>query len=357
MIWPQPFIVGRLEQLRIAAGTVVGIGTVALVTGYLMGWAAPANWLLAPLGASAVLVFAAPTSPMAQPWPVLGGNLVSLLIGYALAGWITPPLIAIGAAIGCAMGAMLLLRCPHPPGGAMALVAAMLHQTGGTIRPGIAFLDSILLLAAAVLYHRLTGSQYPARHAKPSADPIRSADIQVVDAALKRLDHYVDVDRDELLELLKLFRRDAANLRLTQMTAADIMATPLVTIDARTSLEQAWRIMRRRKIKVLPVLDASGSLLGLVSRMDLLRVARHPGRGALLASLGRWSPALLWRRVQAGDVMSRDVRAVPAQLPVGELLPVFASTGHHHLPVIDRQGRPVGMITQRDVLKALAPAG
>src|SRR5262245_55344707 len=80
-LWPEPVRVNGRERLRAAAGALVGI----LVAGGLALWVAGATgaalWLIAPVGASAVLVFAVPASPMAQPWPVLGGNVLSSLIG------------------------------------------------------------------------------------------------------------------------------------------------------------------------------------------------------------------------------------------------------------------------------------
>ncbi|UUZ55438.1 HPP family protein [Massilia sp. H-1] len=53
-----------------------------------------AAWLIAPMGASAVLLFCLPASPLAQPWAVIGGNLVSALVGVACARLLPDPLLA-----------------------------------------------------------------------------------------------------------------------------------------------------------------------------------------------------------------------------------------------------------------------
>ena len=55
-----------------------------------------------------------------------------------------------------------------------------------------------------------------------------------------------------------------------------------------------------------------------------------------------------------GQIMSRRVRVASARRPIGDLLALFSSTGHHHVPVIDDEHRLVGMITQSDVVRALA---
>jgi CBS domain-containing membrane protein len=55
-----------------------------------------------------------------------------------------------------------------------------------------------------------------------------------------------------------------------------------------------------------------------------------------------------------GQIMTRQVRVVSQERPIGDLLPLFATTGHHHVPVIDAERRLVGIITQSDVVRALA---
>ena len=84
------------------------------------------RWLIAPLGASAVLVFALPASPLAQPWPVIGGNMFSALVGVACARWLPRP--RVGRRRGdrrWPSRLMFALRCLHPPGGAVALLVVL----------------------------------------------------------------------------------------------------------------------------------------------------------------------------------------------------------------------------------------
>lgn len=84
--------------------------------------------LLASIAATSVLVFAVPHGALSQPWPVLGGYLVSAFVGVSCQRWISEPVWAIGLAVGGAVLGMVYLRCLHPPGGAVALVAV----TGGS---------------------------------------------------------------------------------------------------------------------------------------------------------------------------------------------------------------------------------
>lgn len=73
------------------------------------------HWLIAPMGASAVLLFAAPASPLAQPWSILVGNGVSALMGVLSASLVADPAQAAALAVMLAIAAMLLTRSLHPP--------------------------------------------------------------------------------------------------------------------------------------------------------------------------------------------------------------------------------------------------
>ena len=82
------------EQIRVSIGAVVGLLITGFVCKLAFGSIGDLPSLVAPTGASTVLLFAAPQSPLARPWCCIGGNTVSALVGVTCAGWIGDPLIA-----------------------------------------------------------------------------------------------------------------------------------------------------------------------------------------------------------------------------------------------------------------------
>jgi CBS domain-containing membrane protein len=113
---PAPQAINARERLRVVLGACLGLLLAGLLSQLTMGSGQP--WLVAPLGASAVLVFGVPASPLAQPWAVVGGNALSALVGIACMNWLPlPPLAAAAIAVALAIGVMFTLRCLHPPGG------------------------------------------------------------------------------------------------------------------------------------------------------------------------------------------------------------------------------------------------
>ncbi len=334
------------ERLRIAAGAIIGVALAALLTQaseHLLALSA-LPWLVAPIGASAVIVFALPSSPLGRPWAVIGGNTVGALAGIACAlffgAWNAPPWVIAAAAVGLAIAGMLAARCLHPPGGAAALLAALTHVTDWRFAAVPVALNSVLLVAAALAWHRATRRPHPAETAPaapamPGADALSSA----IDHAVQRYGEVLDIDRDTLRALLAQAQTEAYAQRLDAITCADIMRRDVLTLRPDDTVEHARRLLDERGVKALPVIDAQQQVVGIVTGADLRRA---PPRSALQPDA----------EVVAAR-MTRRVQVISAQRHLAEVLPLFIDTGHHHIPVIDADKRLVGMLTQTDVMRAL----
>ncbi len=112
------------------------------------------HMVLASTGASAMLIFSAPHNPVSQPWPIVGGHLISAIIGVSCFYFISNPILASSVAIGVAMFAMHFAGCMHPPGGATAVTAviggATVHELGYYFVIVPVFFNSIILLSIAM---------------------------------------------------------------------------------------------------------------------------------------------------------------------------------------------------------------
>lgn len=352
---PGAFRVDAREQARAVFGVALGIVLTGMLSRWVGGASGFAPWLAAPIGASAMLVFAMPSSPVAQPWPVVGGNTVSALIGVACAVAIDDPLTAASLAVAAAVAAMFLLRCLHPPGSAVALLAVLTHAGGGFALFPI-LLNSCLLVLIAVPYNTLTGRRYPhvaapAAAATPelgSGSRFSPADL---DAALVHYNQVLDVSRDDLEELLHHAEAAAYRRNLGELRCRDIMSRAPVAVTPRVPIEEAWTLMRARRVKALPVIDQSRSVVGIVTAADFARdaaarIAQRPDDAA-----ARGGPAAQPGTVAA--IMTREVRVASEDSRVIDLLPLFSEGGHHHLPIVGAGAALVGVVTQSDLVRAL----
>jgi len=201
------------ERLIAGIGAVIGIGLCAAISTLLV----PSHGLLlaAPLGASAVLLFAVPSSPLAQPWPIIGGNVVSAVVGVGVAQSIEHGALAVGVAVGAAILAMSVLRCLHPPGGGTVLLPvlapAVLAQGYGFALLPIG-LNAVALAAIGIAFHRVSGHSYPHRPMKIHDRPRLL--MEDIDAALAESGETFDVSREDLEALLDRAERHAAARRI-----------------------------------------------------------------------------------------------------------------------------------------------
>lgn len=361
-LWPAPLLTDARERLRVVAGAFLGIGLTALLcqaagSGPAGAW----PWLVAPLGASAVLVFGVPASPLAQPWAVVAGNTVSALVGAACARWIGPTELAAALAVAAAIALMFTLRCLHPPGGASALLAVMtgVHDWRFALFPVAA--NSVLLVACGIAYNRATRRAYPHPQWPPEVPAARDDEARAIDAdldaVLRRYNQVLDVSRDDLKALLQEAQLSAYRRKLDAVRCRDMMTPDPVSVHLRTPLPEAWALFARHRVKALPVVDARHAIVGIVTRADFLRaaaVAPEDAAGVRLRKLGGLTDEAATQTV--GRIMTRRVRVASADRHLAELLPLFSASGHHHLPIVDADDRLVGMVTQSDVVKALAGA-
>jgi CBS domain-containing membrane protein len=156
------------DALRSALGAAIGL----LITGALLFLMSPSDslvlhpLLIAPFAASAVLIFAVPNSPLAQPWAVVVGNTVAGLIGLITVQLLPLPLFALAIAVGLSVLAMALLRATHPPAGAVAMAMVLApHPIDFALHPVLT--GSVLLVLAGVGWSFISGRAYPFRLPAP----------------------------------------------------------------------------------------------------------------------------------------------------------------------------------------------
>ena len=155
--------VSWLERFRSVFGVFVGLLLVLTISKYLGDLSEVNEWLMASLGASALLVFVLPQSPMAQPWAVITGNTLSALVGISVIHFVGDPLMAMSFAASLSILGMFTLRCLHPPAAAIALIVVLGNITHYRHAIFPIMIDSAVLVLVGAAYSNLTGKSYPNR--------------------------------------------------------------------------------------------------------------------------------------------------------------------------------------------------
>jgi CBS domain-containing protein len=159
--------------------------------------------------------------------------------------------------------------------------------------------------------------------------------------------------RVELLGALAgpALEQELATSGVRARTAADVLTATVTHIGPNEPLHQAAHVMAEQRIKRLPVVNAAGQLVGMLSRVDVLRTMGEDYH----------APSASERPVSdqavqvVGDLMRTDVPCVSADAPLGEVLDAVTSTRLNRAIVVDTDRRVVGIVTDADLLRQLDP--
>lgn len=225
-----------LEKAVSTIGGIISIIIVVALTDLLIPEGSPL--VVASIGASAVLLFVVPHGQLSQPWPVLGGQVISAGIGVAVAMLFGTGALAAGLAVGLAILAMQQLKCIHPPGGATALTAVLggeaITDMGFEFVVAPVLVNTVAILVVAVAFNAafpwrrypwyLTsvrprqrrpprGSTTPqGTPAAPGAAPATATATETADElthravveALRSVNSFIDVTEDDLVRLHRI---------------------------------------------------------------------------------------------------------------------------------------------------------
>lgn len=355
------------EQAIAACACLISI---LLTTGLSQAYAGHQPVLFASMGASAVILFAMPGSPLAQPWPFIGGHICSGLIGMAAARYIPDLAMAAACAAGLAVILMMRLQCLHPPGAATALVPVL--NGFGPAAPdfhGLLLslgLNLAIMMCLAIAINKLVlRRDYPAKNiAKPPSPSQANAEGSLtginrhdIDLATSGINQFLDIGENDLYEILARLQRIEVEKNLGLTTCADIMQGEIHTVEYDSNIAEAWALMHERHLKVLPVLDKTRRVIGIVTRYDFLKnlkLTHYQNFQDKWLSFLKPSPDISTNKPESvGHIMTRKVKTLPADAHIAELIPLVINEGHHHIPVVDEKGRFVGMVFQSRLLSAL----
>jgi CBS-domain-containing membrane protein len=119
--------------------------------------------LMAPFGATSVLIFGVPDSPLAQPRNVVGGNLLAAIVSLIILHFLGSSPLSMGMAVSSAIGIMQLTGTLHPPSGAVALVVMMTKPDWQFLLTP-AFEGSMILVLCAVIFNNLAEERTYPKH-------------------------------------------------------------------------------------------------------------------------------------------------------------------------------------------------
>lgn len=148
----------------------------------------------------------------------------------------------------------------------------------------------------------------------------------------------------------KMLQSELNGLRASPLKVAGVMTSPVVTIQGDEPLSIAAARMAEHRIKRLPVLDQNGKLIGVLSRVDVLKqvVTEEAKKRAAKAPSGAAHTL--------GDIMIPEIPTIQEDARLADVIAQFLEAGTRRLIVVDNAGRPLGLISDADAVTRVKPA-
>ncbi len=161
---------------------------------------------------------------------------------------------------------------------------------------------------------------------------------------LKRANLLATSDQQELTETE--IRHELAQILQSGQTVSQVMTPRPITVTPESTITQVVNLMVEHDVKRLPVVDTENKLLGIISRINVLRALAEPP----VAETKRDSPPP-GHHSRVGEMMMTDVPVVQADAPLVEVVEYLVSHARRRVVVIDGDRRVFGIITDGDLIK------
>lgn len=180
---------------------------------------------------------------------------------------------------------------------------------------------------------------------------------QDVYEAMKSIPGYLDITPRDFKELYCHAYGKAVERISKSVAARDMMTKDVVHVSYQTPLEEVADLMGGQGISGLPVTDDDGRVLGIISEKDFLTRMGEAGPKNFMSVIAgclraKGCVALPIRAKKAGDIMSAPAVTVEESSYYFEVADIMAQRGINRVPVIDAEGRLIGIITRNDLIRA-----
>jgi len=345
---------------------------IALVSKLLSPWP-ESPILVASMGASAIILFFIPSSPLAQPWPFIGGQLSSAAVGVFCALHISEPLTAQASAVGGSILIMLLLRCLHPPGAATSLTPVMMSDTAiQSLNYSFVFIPVainvlVMLLLTVFINRWVLKKEYPTplpikkqirqRHTLSEPSHIIGFSETDINQALKTTNLFIDITPAQLSQLLLEVETSAFKRIKGTLLCRDIMIRDVITVEYGTEVEHAWKLMNQHHLKALPVIDRAQRVIGILTWNDFLKCidlnAYESIQQKFRQFIQRTQDISASKPESVGFIMTTEVLSLDENTHIVELIQLMSIKGHRQIPIVNAEQRLVGMVYQANLIAAL----
>lgn len=183
---------------------------------------------------------------------------------------------------------------------------------------------------------------------------------QIVDEdlrnALRAMKTYVDVTEEDLAAIYELAQKYARQRLASRVAVKEVMTAGVIAIGPDVEIHEAAERLSNNGISGMPVVDEENRVLGVISEDDLLRLVgvRRGSRFRDILHLGRRESSPPVSDAVVGDIMSAPAVTIGLEEDVRNIASILDERKIKRLPVVDGDGRLVGIISRADIVKIIS---
>ncbi len=174
--------------------------------------------------------------------------------------------------------------------------------------------------------------------------------------ALAQLKTYVDITEEDLLKIYVLAVRNARMRRSTMIPVHSVMTVTVATATRDMNIHEAARLLSEHRISGMPVVDDDNRVIGVISEADIPLFEgagiRNRIRNVLRNIVGRSVPADIDSE-RVGEVMNTPPITTEPDADIKEVAAVLDMQRIKRLPVVDHEGKLLGIISRGDIIRAM----
>lgn len=183
----------------------------------------------------------------------------------------------------------------------------------------------------------------------------------VIDA-MKSMDGFIDITTSTFREIYELAYQHAIKRMLGTMPVKNIMSKPVYCVDSDFTIFKTAKFLAEHNISGAPVTDKEGKVIGVVSEKDFLRKMGFDTEPSFMGVISRClntSGCMVsgLKIISLQDIVSSPAVTVTQEISVSEVSSIFMEKSINRLPVCDKNGFPLGIVTRSDLINAICLQG
>lgn len=184
--------------------------------------------------------------------------------------------------------------------------------------------------------------------------PVEISDEDII-KAMKTMEGYVDITPNDFREVYRVAYAVAMDRLLNALKASDVMTVPVLVVDANLDLIATAALLDDNGISGAPVVDASGSIVGVVSEKDFIKTMGAGAAHSFMAVISnclknKGCLALPMRNRKSTDIMTAPAVTASKEATVSEISTLLSKFNINRVPIVDDSGKPIGIVTRSDLV-------